>query len=238
MDDEFSLMSYSDDDFRQVTSESAVTIGEPVYNRVSVVGRIPSNVDFVVKSCTAMDDATLRTRTYDIIRDGCLSDLVEARELRDNLRGHSTSSVDFAFNGFTFESTSDTLYVECAIVLCALDTNNDFVNPTCGRDTEICALGSPYSLASALSIIPDGFITTTEATTETTDATTSTTDAATTSTTDATTSTTDAATTSTTDATTTSTTDATTSTTDAGTTSTTDTNTSTTFRLRTTSFMF
>jgi hypothetical protein len=135
MDSEFSLDSYSDAAFTEpVSSENNVIIGQPVYNRVSVSGAIPSNVDFVVKACTAMDAPLEADATYDILKNGCLDNLIATTELSDNLRGSSVSDVDFSFNGFTFESNSDTLYVECKIVLCAVDEFGDFINPDCGFD--------------------------------------------------------------------------------------------------------
>jgi len=133
MDDQFRLASYSDEDFLNViNATNSVIIGEPVYNQVSVVGSIPSNVDFVVKSCTAMDLAEEATATYDIMKHGCLDNLVATTELSGSLIGDSSTPVNFRFNGFTFESNSDTLYVECNIVLCAVDDSGAFLNPDCG----------------------------------------------------------------------------------------------------------
>ena len=71
MGSQFTLSSYSDDDFvYPVNSTNNVIIGEPVYNRVSVSGEIPVNVGFVVKSCTAMDAALEADATafYDIMK--------------------------------------------------------------------------------------------------------------------------------------------------------------------------
>jgi hypothetical protein len=153
---EFSLLSYSESTFTDVVSVSSpVIIGQPVYNRVSVSGSLPTNVDYVVKECIAQDDVSNPTASYSILADGCLDNLVETAELSSNLRGDSISPVDFSFNGFTFESTSDTLYLECTVVLCAIDTNGDFVDPTCGfDDTDLSTTCAAASAGKALGVDP------------------------------------------------------------------------------------
>ena len=65
-----------------------------------------------------------------IIQDGCLDDLVAATAT--SLTGDVSTNVDFSFNGFTFASTSDLLYLECTIELCAIDSSGDFIDATCG----------------------------------------------------------------------------------------------------------
>ena len=59
MNTEFLLLTYVDAAFSLESDgvSNTVTIGDPVYNRVKVSGSIPSNVDYVVKQCTAMDAA-------------------------------------------------------------------------------------------------------------------------------------------------------------------------------------
>jgi hypothetical protein len=137
MGTEFTLASYSDDAFSlAVSSDNNVIIGQPVYNRVSVSGAIPTNVDFVVKSCEAMDAPVDAVATYDILKHGCLDKLINTAELSGNLRGDLMTPVDFSFNGFTFESNSDTLYVECKIILCATDEDGVFLNADCGFDSD------------------------------------------------------------------------------------------------------
>jgi hypothetical protein len=138
MNTQFSLKSYTDSDFQTESDDSTntVVIGEPVYNRVEVSGSIPTNVDYVVKQCVAMNAASMQDadKTYDIFKNGCLDNLVDTTQLTTNLRGDHETSVDFKFNGFTFESSSDTLFLECEIVLCALDASGMFQEATCGFD--------------------------------------------------------------------------------------------------------
>lgn len=128
----FSLTSYTDSLFQSVsTTSNAVTIGKPVYNRVTV-SSLPTNIDYYVTDCTAGDAATNPTKTYKVIQDGCMDNLLAASAITDDLLGDSATDVDFSFNGFTFASTSDTVYLSCDIVLCALDSNGDKVDSTCG----------------------------------------------------------------------------------------------------------
>ena len=61
-----------------------------------------------------------------------MDNLLAASAITDDLLGDSATDVDFSFNGFTFASTSDTVYLSCDIVLCALDSNGDKVDSTCG----------------------------------------------------------------------------------------------------------
>merc|ERR1712187_180580 len=116
------LKSYVDDGYSSESSSS-----NPV-----VIGSIPSNVAYVVTDCDAQDDATSPSVTYGIIEDGCLDVLTAAAEESSYLRGSSSSNVDFSFNGFTFESTADTLYVKCSIEMCALNSDGTFVDSNCG----------------------------------------------------------------------------------------------------------
>jgi len=133
---EFTLTSYTNDARTQVTDgDNGITIGNKVFNRVDVNGTLPSNVDYVVTDCTAMgmlDGVVNRTLSYQIIRDGCMDNLLEATSTNMRGRGAQDEDVDFEFNGFTFSSTMSTLYLECTIVLCAIDTNGDFQDSTCG----------------------------------------------------------------------------------------------------------
>merc|ERR1711868_242421 len=105
---EFELKSYIDSGYSSESSSSnPVVIGSPVYNRISVTGSIPSNVAYVVTDCDAQSPST------------------ESSSLR-------SSTVDFSFNGFTFESSSDTLYLKCTIEMCALNLDGTFVDSSCG----------------------------------------------------------------------------------------------------------
>jgi len=128
---QFSLASYNDDSYTTLTSATSVVIGDPIYNRVSVTGVLPSNIEWVLTGCTAMDAATNHAFAYKIIDDGCLDNLVAAKEETANLRGTGTSPVNFSFNGFTFADNSDTLYLSCSIELCAV-ANGAFVDSSCG----------------------------------------------------------------------------------------------------------
>jgi len=130
---EFELKSYIDSGYSSESSSSnPVVIGSPVYNRISVTGSIPSNVAYVVTDCDAQDAAVTPSVTYGIIEDGCLDVLTGAAEESANLRGAAASTVDFSFNGFTFESSSDTLYLKCTIEMCALNLDGTFVDSSCG----------------------------------------------------------------------------------------------------------
>lgn len=131
-DSVFSLTSYTDVGFSTVSSAvNAVVIGKPVYNRV-LVTNLPSNVDFVVTDCTAQDAKTNPTSTYKVIQDGCLDTLLGVAAISTNLEGDASGSVDFRFNGFTFDSTSDTVYLTCDIALCARDASGALLDANCG----------------------------------------------------------------------------------------------------------
>lgn len=133
-DTEFSLTSYTDSSYSDVsTTSNAVVIGKPVYNRVTATN-LPTNVKFFVTDCTAQDARTSPTAEYDVIKDGCLDNLLDTTA--STLGGDSSSvDVDFSFNGFTFASTSDIVYLTCDIVLCAIDTSdNSLIDASCGAD--------------------------------------------------------------------------------------------------------
>lgn len=128
---EFSLASFTDAAYSDATSESnPVVIGSTVYNRVTAAS-LPTNVNFVVTDCVAQDAETSPAKTYSLIADGCLDDLTGTAEAED-LEGDESTTVDFTFNGFTFENAEDTLYLKCTIELCATDSNGDFVDSSCG----------------------------------------------------------------------------------------------------------
>lgn len=130
----FTLASYTDAGFTTLSSSTnAVTIGKSVYNRVSV-SSLPSNVDFYVTDCTAQDAASSATATYMIVKDGCMDNLLAANAITDDLVGDASTNVDFSFNGFTFASTSDIVYLSCDITLCAVDANGDKIESDCGPD--------------------------------------------------------------------------------------------------------
>lgn len=61
-----------------------------------------------------------------------MDNLVQTTETIGGLIGDQTDSVDFTFNGFTFTSTSEKLYLECSIVVCAVDDSNVFKDSQCG----------------------------------------------------------------------------------------------------------
>merc|ERR1739848_130174 len=128
---EFSLESFTDSGYTDATSESnPVVIGSTVYNRVTA-DSLPSNVNFVVTDCVAQDAETSPTKTYPLIADGCL-DILTATSEADDLEGDDSTTVDFTFNGFTFENAEDTLYLKCTIELCALNSDGSLVDSSCG----------------------------------------------------------------------------------------------------------
>jgi len=133
-DSVFTLTSYIDSGFSTVSSTtSAVTIGKPVYNRISV-SSLPTNVDYYVKDCTAYDAKAQDGASYKIIQDGCLDTLLNANDITDKLKGDASTNVDFSFNGFTFSSNEDIVYLSCNIILCALDGSDALVDADCGYD--------------------------------------------------------------------------------------------------------
>jgi len=131
---EFSLKSYVNEGrSTQASATSGITIGNVVYNRVEVNGTLPSNVEYVVTDCKAhpiVEDEVNHDIGYDIIKDGCMDILLNAES--DELKGNNTNDVDFDFNGFTFSSSMSTLYLECTIILCALNTDGSFKDSECG----------------------------------------------------------------------------------------------------------
>ena len=66
-----------------------------------------------------------------MIRDGCLDNLLETTQISDSLEGNAAESVSFQFNGFTFGDGSS-VFLQCSIALCALDSYGDYVQPGCG----------------------------------------------------------------------------------------------------------
>jgi len=135
---EFTLGSFVDSAFATaVDSSNMVTIGEPVYNKLEVSGSLPSNVDFFITECTAYVDNTYDASgtKYTIIDDGCMSNLVSAS---GTIGGDNTNAAEFQFNGFTFDSGDDQLYVRCAIDICAVNANGDVIDSTCGYSASSC----------------------------------------------------------------------------------------------------
>lgn len=132
----FTLNSYVDAEFETVSSTSnQVIIGNPIYNKVTAESTFPSNLEFVVTGCAAQsgDDAEAEGFVkYTVLEDGCLDTLINTATT--SLKGDASTDVSFSFHGFTFESTSDTLFLECAIQICATDTDGNFVDETCGYD--------------------------------------------------------------------------------------------------------
>merc|ERR1712176_1359959 len=129
---QFQLQSFTDSAFTVLSSAAnPVVVGESVFNRVSISGSMPSNINFVVTDCVAQDDDTAPTVSYNIILDGCLAQLVKTTELSSDLVGNSANTVDFKFNGFTFAAGSDSIYLKCSISLCAI-VEGELVESGCG----------------------------------------------------------------------------------------------------------
>ena len=62
------MESFAESTFNTTSSASdPVVIGDPIYNRVSVSGNLPTNVEFVVTSCTAMDAADGLGLTFTVL---------------------------------------------------------------------------------------------------------------------------------------------------------------------------
>jgi len=63
------MQSFIDSNFEiESSGTERVVFGKPIFNRISVSGSIPANVDFVVTNCRAMDDNENPTGTFNIIK--------------------------------------------------------------------------------------------------------------------------------------------------------------------------
>lgn len=165
---EFTIKSYIDSGFKTESSATnQIIIGKPVYNKVSVA-TLPTNVDFVVTGCTAQDAKTTPTKTYNVIKDGCLDKLLGTNVVTvgtsNNWVGDASDPVYFQFNGFTFEGASDTVYLKCNIELCATD-GGKFMKTGCGYEFKTDASGTDcnkgtstlgWNKAAALSYVSSG----------------------------------------------------------------------------------
>ena len=79
------------------SSENPAELGEAIYHRVAVSGTLPDNVEFILSSCLGKDDEDDPTSTFDIIIDGCLSDLIETTQLSPTFWGDESNTIDFSF---------------------------------------------------------------------------------------------------------------------------------------------
>ena len=82
------------------------------------------------------------------IQDGCMSNLVDAS---GTLAGDVSAFASFQFNGFTFDTSDDQLHLRCQIDVCAVDSNGDVIDSTCGYTASSCA--SDETAAAAISYV-------------------------------------------------------------------------------------
>jgi len=135
----FSMTTF-DKDGVEIDTSNAAEIGEAITLTVTPDNTLPSNVEFQLIDCTAVQefavDATTGDQltsaatgalTYNILEEGsCVSDLLEA-QFDATTGGRSETEVSLTFNSFTFEAADDQLNLVCDIKLC-LKTDSDCNN--------------------------------------------------------------------------------------------------------------
>merc|ERR1711907_372906 len=117
----FSMTTF-DKDGVEIDTSNAAEIGEAITLTVTPDNALPSNVEFQLIDCTAVQefavDATTGDQltsaatgalTYNILEEGsCVSDLLEA-QFDATTGGRSETEVSLTFNSFTFEAADDQL---------------------------------------------------------------------------------------------------------------------------------
>ena len=72
-------------------------------------------------------------------------------QYREVLVGHHATPAAFGFNGFTFDSTDDKLFLKCNIDICAIEQDeydNRRLTPGCGYQLSACSNSEPDFLAA------------------------------------------------------------------------------------------
>merc|ERR1719285_1345212 len=100
----FSMTTYDNTD-TEIDTNNAAEIGEEITLKVTPTNTLPSNVEFQLIDCTAVQEFAV---------DG-------------NSGGRSATEVGLKFNSFTFEAADDQLNLVCDIKLC-LTTDTDCNN--------------------------------------------------------------------------------------------------------------
>merc|ERR1712176_1522584 len=155
-DAEFKLASYSDPyGTIPINATNPVTIGQPVYNQLTVSDTFSQRLVYSINTCIAYSDETfdLEKPHYTIIKDGCFSKLIalDGIQYRELLVGNHATPAGFGFNGFTFDSTDDKLFLKCNIDICAIlqdEYDNRSLTPGCGYQLSTCSNGEPEFLAA------------------------------------------------------------------------------------------
>ena len=94
---------------------------------------------------------------YHIIQERCFSNLIEAQ---GDLSGNSGEAATMQFNGFTFNSADESLYIKCKLELCVTEVGGEdgsrFIkDPDCGIKDNTCDFNpTSYSPAAALTYAP------------------------------------------------------------------------------------
>ncbi|KAG7481807.1 hypothetical protein JOB18_005707 [Solea senegalensis] len=89
-----------------------VKLLETVYMGIQAQSELP-NVKLFVESCKATpDDNPENTRSYDLIKDGCMKD--------ETLKIHPTNDTVFNFEiqAFKFTGIDDQVYITCSVIMC------------------------------------------------------------------------------------------------------------------------
>jgi len=131
----FSMATYDNTD-TEITASNAAEIGEAITLKVTPDNALPSNVEFQLIDCQAIQEfevdasgtQTLNPAsgalTYNILEEGsCVSDLLDA-QFDSTTGGRSATEIGLTFNSFTFEAADDQLNLVCDIKLC-LTTDAD-----------------------------------------------------------------------------------------------------------------
>ena len=134
----FSMTTYDNTD-TEIDTNNAAEIGEEITLKVTPTNTLPSNVEFQLIDCTAVQEFAVdgngdpttspaaNSLTYNILEEGsCVSDLLDA-QFDATSGGRSATEVGLKFNSFTFEAADDQLNLVCDIKLC-LTTDTDCNN--------------------------------------------------------------------------------------------------------------
>jgi len=131
----FSMATYDNTD-TAISATNAAEIGEAITLKVTPDANLPSNVEFQLIDCTAIQEFEVDAQgattlnpsatslTYNILEEGsCVSDLLDA-QFDATTGGRSATEIGLTFNSFTFEAADDQLNLVCDIKLC-LTTDTD-----------------------------------------------------------------------------------------------------------------
>jgi len=126
---EFTLSSYKNSDYTEtITSGSPISVGSPIYTRITVAD-FPASLTYQVLNCAVQNTANANWETdSDFIKlwqdQTCLNDNIQAVGITVD-GNDGGSSYSFSFDAFTFTSNSaeqNTLTIACGIHVCSSDT--------------------------------------------------------------------------------------------------------------------